>query len=161
MRTSQSQRSARILQQLGLSRGAASHRLRQNILFSMVQRLHEDNCFVCKKKIKNSEELSIEHKEPWEGRSAELFWSLENIAFSHRKCNKQHTYGKGRKRNIGPEGTAWCNICKKFEAVENFHKHKNRWNGLAQHCKKYRRDRENRKPPLKLMTIAQECSGHL
>ena len=46
---------------------------------------NEDICFKCKSKIKIVEELSIEHKLPWEGISIELFWDLDNIAFSHLK----------------------------------------------------------------------------
>lgn len=32
--------------------------------------------------------FSIEHKEPWLHNSPELFWDLENITYSHKKCNK-------------------------------------------------------------------------
>lgn len=41
------------------------------------------------KKINTVDELSIEHKEPWENSDnpKELFFNLDNISFSHLKCN--------------------------------------------------------------------------
>ena len=135
-------RSERIAQQLGMSQGSAQNRLRKSILFSFAKRLKEDVCFKCSKTIETVEELSIEHKQPWEGRSAELFWSLENIAFSHMSCNKPHEYsGGGHNRKDSPVGTAWCSVCQKFEPVEMFAKNVNHWNGLQRHCKEQRPDR--------------------
>jgi hypothetical protein len=135
-------RNERIGSQLGMSHGAATGRLRKMILFKFAQRLKEDTCFKCAKTIETVEELSIEHKEPWENRSAELFWDLNNVAFSHLKCNMPHIRRGGEpRRKIGSEGTAWCNVCKKFEPVESFYKHAERWNGLQQTCKLTRRDR--------------------
>jgi hypothetical protein len=102
-------------------------------------RLEENICFKCAKEIVTVDELSIEHKEPWEGRSAELFWDLNNIAFSHLRCNTIHRVKIGEyntaKRKIGPEGTAWCIGCQKFESIENFYKSPTRWNGLQGYCK--------------------------
>lgn len=66
---------------LGMPHGTANSRLRKNVLFSLLQKLGEDICFKCGRKIEKVEELSIEHKLPWEGRSADLFWDLSNIAF--------------------------------------------------------------------------------
>lgn len=78
-----------IKEQLGMSRGMASGRLRKSIMFDLVQRLSLDICFKCKKKISLEKELSIEHKEPWlhNIKAVKLFFDLENIAFSHLKCN--------------------------------------------------------------------------
>jgi uncharacterized protein YdaU (DUF1376 family) len=46
--------------------------------------------------IETADELSIEHKLPWEGVSVKLFWSLDNIAFSHLRCNRNHRYHKSK-----------------------------------------------------------------
>lgn len=73
---------------LGMPHGTASNRLRKNILFHLLQKLNEAVCFKCQQAIVSVEDLSIEHKKPWEGISAELFWDIENIAFSHLHCNK-------------------------------------------------------------------------
>jgi hypothetical protein len=83
-------RKQRVVAQLGMPPGTAAGRLRKIILFHLLCRLEENICFKCAKEIVTVDELSIEHKEPWEGRSAELFWDLNNIAFSHLRCNTIH-----------------------------------------------------------------------
>lgn len=123
---------------LGMAHGTASNRLRKMVLFDLLQRHGEDVCFKCSEKIENLDELSIEHKQPWEGVSVELFWSLDNIAFSHLRCNLNHRYvgGGAGKRKIGPEGTAWCRKCKSFRLITEFSRNKTRWNGLQSLCNK-------------------------
>jgi hypothetical protein len=64
------------------------HKLRKMLLFAVIQRLGQDVCYRCGCKILLLDELSIDHKKPWRGVSADLFWDLENIAFSHLRCNK-------------------------------------------------------------------------
>ncbi len=93
---------------LGMPHGTATARLRKSILFHLIQKLSENICFKCSEKIEKVEDLSIEHKLPWEGVSVELFWSLDNIAFSHLRCNRPHRYVGGgvSKRKIGEAGTA-------------------------------------------------------
>lgn len=75
--------------QLGMSYGSASHRLRKIILFKLLQDAGLDVCFQCGKRILKIEELSIEHKIPWLDSEdpVALFFDLGNIAFSHLKCN--------------------------------------------------------------------------
>lgn len=121
---------------LGMPHGTASYRLRKMILFNLLQKHGENVCFKCSQLIETEKELSIEHKQPWEGVSVELFWSLDNIAFSHRSCNLPHTYrGNGVwRRRVGPEGTAWCRNCKAFLPVSAFSRHSSRWNGLQPWC---------------------------
>lgn len=135
-------RAERVVQQLGMSHGAAAGQLRKRILFSLLSRLKENVCFKCSKEIATVDELSIEHKSPWENISADLFWDLDNIAFSHLRCNRQHVYHGGIfRRKIGPEGTSWCTVCKEFHVVEKFHKDSSAWNGLQSHCIEFRPDR--------------------
>jgi len=74
-------------EQLGMPYGTASGRLKKKVLFNLVQKLGENICFQCKKEIKTAEELSIEHKKPWYNNDVNLFWDMDNIAFSHLKCN--------------------------------------------------------------------------
>ena len=121
---------------LGMPHGTAGNRLRKMILFNLLQRHGENVCFKCAKLIETADELSIEHKQPWEGVSVELYWSLDNVAFSHLRCNRNHRYeGGGRKlRKVGPEGTAWCRNCKAFLPVSAFSRHASRWNGLQPWC---------------------------
>jgi hypothetical protein len=127
---------------LGMSHGTACNRLRKMVLFDLLRRHGENVCFKCSKEIETAGELSIEHKRPWEGVSVELFWAMENIAFSHLRCNTPHNYrGNGVwRRRVGPEGTAWCRSCKAFLPVAGFSRHSGRWNRLQPWCDEcYRR----------------------
>lgn len=74
-------------EQLGCSYSSARMRLAKTLIFSFLQRLGEDVCFRCGKKIENIEDLSVDHKEPWLHNDIALFWDINNISFSHRKCN--------------------------------------------------------------------------
>lgn len=73
--------------QLGIPYGTACARLRKMVLFSLVRELKRDKCYRCGLPILNIAEFTIEHKEPWFNGSADLFWDLGNIAFSHSTCN--------------------------------------------------------------------------
>jgi hypothetical protein len=122
---------------LGMPHGTAANRLRKSVLFHLLQKHGENICFKCSEPIENADELSIEHKQPWEGISLELYWSMDNIAFSHLRCNRPHRYrGDGTsRRKVGPEGTAWCRKCQAFRDVIEFNRNKCRWNGLQSWCK--------------------------
>lgn len=99
--------SERKSQQLGMPYGTAFARLRKEILFDLAGRCDLLTCFACGEEICTSKELSVEHKQPWEGRDTSLFWDLDNIAFSHRVCNLPHVYpGKQSKRKQGDKW--WC-----------------------------------------------------
>jgi len=141
-----SQSGARKSAFLGMPHGTASNRLRKMILFHLLQKHGENVCFKCAEKIETADQLSIEHKQPWEGVSVELFWSLDNIAFSHLRCNRNHRYqgGGARLRKVGPAGTAWCRRCKTFLPVAQFSPHRSRWNGLQPWCDRcYRQYRKH------------------
>jgi hypothetical protein len=107
-------------QTLGMPHGTASSRLRKNILFHLLKKHGENYCFKCSELIEIVDDLSIEHKQPWEGISAELFWDLDNIAFSHLHCNRPHRNGGGDNRILYPNGKAWCSDCKRFKSVDDF-----------------------------------------
>lgn len=89
--------------QLGMPFGTASHRLRKAVLFKYVQKAGDDVCFKCNKKIISIDELTIEHKKVWLHINPELFWDLNNIAFSHKICNKAER--QPLKGNRPPHGT--------------------------------------------------------
>lgn len=121
---------------LGMPFGTANARLRKMILFRLIQKCGEDVCFKCGMKIEHVNDLSIEHKEPWEGRSIDLFWDLDNIAFSHIRCNLPHRIPGGfYKRKIGPEGTAWCCGCQQFKSKSLFHRNRSNWHGVSDYCR--------------------------
>lgn len=80
---------AKKAKQLGMPLGTAANRLRKMLLFDMMQRLGEDSCFRCGRRIQDIKNFSIEHKQPYlnSNNPAELFFDLNNIAFSHLSCN--------------------------------------------------------------------------
>lgn len=82
-------------QQLGMAAGTAQARLRKSLFFNMLVELKKNICFQCSFPITEEADLSIEHKVPWldSGEPNKLFFDLDNIAFSHLKCN----VGAGRK----------------------------------------------------------------
>lgn len=129
---------------LGMPFGTATGRLRKMILFKLLKKLNENFCFKCGKEIL-LEELSIEHKIPWENNSVDLFWDLDNIAFSHMKCNVPSQYA-GAPRKIGPSGTVWCGIHKDFAPETEFDKCSTHWSGFSKSCKKckWKTDKRNK-----------------
>ena len=74
---------------LGIPHGTANHQLRKMILFKCVQKLGEDICYRCNRKIESIEDFSIEHKIAWQQSEnpKETFFDLDNISFSHLNCN--------------------------------------------------------------------------
>ncbi len=125
--------------ELGMSMTSARTLLRKQIMLSMARKLHEDVCFKCGIKIEIAEELSIEHKKFWLHVSSELFWDLDNIAFSHRKCNTPDRPG-GRPPIIRPSGFNWCCRCKEFFPISDFYKDSARVDGLQNRCKNCKRE---------------------
>jgi hypothetical protein len=73
--------------QLGIHPATAQHRLKKIVVFDLVKRLGENICYRCKKEIISEDDLSLEHKIAWLDNSPDLFWDLENIAWSHLSCN--------------------------------------------------------------------------
>lgn len=124
---------------LGIPHGTAMGRLRKNILYFLLKKYKENFCFRCQKEIETVDDLTVEHKLPWEGISVELFWDLENIAFSHSKCNRPHRQkGGGSKiKHQPPSGMAWCAQHKAFLPRTNFDKG-GRWDGLKDYCRECR-----------------------
>jgi hypothetical protein len=124
-------------QTLGMSHGTATGRLRKMILFDLLKRHNENICARCHESITNIDELSIEHLKPWEGISANLFWDLNNVAFSHIYCNikaARHPEIREARRTIAPEGMSWCCGHKDFLPIDKFNKKEDRWNGLRHEC---------------------------
>ena len=142
-------RKQRIFQQLGMSHGAAAGKLRKNILFHLLVCLQLNICFKCKQVIVGAEDLSIEHKQPWEGRDASLFWDLDNVAFSHGDCNRPHSYY--RSPNNVPEGMRWCSRHKKALPASEFYKSSS--SGFQAHCKVCKLEIDTRKNHAKIENL--------
>jgi len=78
--------------QLGMPAGTAANRLRKQLLFKYVQLAGDDHCYACSEKIESVDDFTIEHKQKWLDVDPDLFWNLDNIAFSHKECNIPHSY---------------------------------------------------------------------
>lgn len=78
-------------EQLGMPWGTAAHRLRKKVLFMLVCEAGRNICFHCGGEIENESDLSIEHKQSWLGIDVDLFWDMENIDFSHLRCNSSRS----------------------------------------------------------------------
>jgi hypothetical protein len=107
--------------------------LKKAVLYALVVRLNLDNCFRCGEKIETADVLSLDHKLDWLHVDVNLFWDLNNIAFSHRRCNKSKTH-RNNVRNA-PKGQSWCSGCRGFKVITEFHVDRARWNKLAAECK--------------------------
>lgn len=83
---------------LGEPFGTAGARLRKILLFEAIGRLGERNCYRCGFEIETVEEFSIEHKQSWMNSSnpKEMFFSLDNISFSHLFCNVAEGHSRSR-----------------------------------------------------------------
>lgn len=90
-------------EQLGMSTGKANAILNRDILWMLIEETGRNKCFHCGEPMSRST-FSIEHKVPWmhSENPKGLFFSLENISFSHHSCNcaaARTPVGKpGRKR---------------------------------------------------------------
>ena len=145
-------RNQRIAQQLGMSHGAANNRLKKALLFKYVWMADENICHVCGGDIESPEDFSIEHILPWEGRDPELFWSLENITFSHIQCNRPHVQsgpdwnskGGPPNKKTCPGGMSWCGCCEMCLPRERFNLDRSAWHGLQSTCKPCRSEARRR-----------------
>jgi hypothetical protein len=131
---------------LGMPHGTAVSKLRKNILFHLLKKHAENVCFRCGCEIEVADVLSIEHKKPWQsGASSELFWDLENIAFSHMSCNRPHREGGVDNAIKCPEGTSWCSKCRKFLTIDWFWKNSYTVRQLDPYCIPCRKIMDERK----------------
>ena len=74
-------------EQLGMPFGTANNKLRKMVLFHLLKKYNDNFCFQCGALIETVDELSIEHKKPWLHENTDLYWDMDNIAFSHHHCN--------------------------------------------------------------------------
>lgn len=123
--------------QLGMPHGTAVYRLLRLIIYRFAVETGKDICYRCNEKICR-DEFSIEHKKPWLHVSPDLFWSEDNIAFSHQRCNskfaRQINKAKPKLRKVGKPGTSWCNKHKGFSLNSEFGVNQDTWNGLQNQC---------------------------
>src|ERR1039458_3719146 len=104
--------------------GTAQNRLRQLWLYELASRCDMLTCYKCKQHIGAPNELSMEHKLPWYNVDPDLFWDLDNLAFSHRKCNIPHKFYGQRSSRRGPNDTWLCKgPCEQYLPLDSFSLH--------------------------------------
>lgn len=122
---------------LGMSHGTARAKLVKQILWSLLQETGRTDCFRCGSSL-SLEDLSIDHKEPWMGISADLYWDMANIAFSHNRCNSaERRVPSGfisASRKVGPDGTRWCSLHRGFSPLSDFGQHASTHDGMRHQC---------------------------
>lgn len=118
--------------QLGMAQGTASNRLKKSIMFALVVETGKDICFQCLKQITHEHELSIEHKVPWLDSEdpKDLFFDLNNIAFSHLRCNISASRKYPRTHGIASTYNVGCRCEKCTEAHRVYTKKKRNKNKL-------------------------------
>ncbi len=80
--------------QLGMNPSTAAGRLVKDVLFGLLVESGKNRCWHCSEPMER-ENFSIEHKTPWldSANPKQAFFDLENISFSHLRCN----IGAGRR----------------------------------------------------------------
>jgi len=128
-------------------------KLRKMLLFKYVKLAGHDICYRCGEKIESIDDFSVEHKKPWFYEDPNLFWDLNNVAFSHMRCNRPHKQRGGNKGSTDQRKTyknkLWCNRCKKFLSKNKFSDNKYTWSGKQKWCKNCRSIYYKKKPSLK------------
>lgn len=119
---------------LGMSHGSACGQLRKKIIFSLAGRCGLLGCYRCGKTIEKVDDLSIEHKSPWQvaENPVEAFFDLDNISFSHLRCNASAARHLNRISN--PAGKQWCRYCKEFKPLSDFSPNKIERRGPCKSC---------------------------
>lgn len=79
----------------GMPRGTANSKLRKKLLFELLRTIGANKCRRCGLDIVLSEDLAIEHLTDWKD-DQDLFWMLENIAFSHLSCSSGAARQEGK-----------------------------------------------------------------
>lgn len=122
-------------EQLGMTVGIASYLLKKQMLWRFMPD-EMKNCLRCGERL-TVEDFTLDHKVPWRGMDTDRFWDLDNIGYSHHRCNS--SAGRPTKKKVGPEGTAWCGQHQEFFPIECFHRNRRNWNGVHRECKECRK----------------------
>lgn len=73
---------------LGVPISKAQYELKRRIIFMLIVESGRIKCYRCGKDL-SVDDYSVEHKKDWLWKDPDLFWDLDNISFSHKKCNIQ------------------------------------------------------------------------
>jgi len=125
---------------LGQSLQKSHIQIRKLMLFHCMQKCGMDTCFQCGEKITDINTLSIEHKIAWMGSEnpKEMFWDVNNLAFSHLRCNSIGI--KNKNRLIHPSVNAYVKRgCRCEECTNLYLKRKE---SEKKYSKKYKKKKQ-------------------
>ena len=114
--------------------GTAANRLRKLLLFDAVRRLSENVCWRCGHTIESAVELSLDHVKFWQGISADLFWDLSNIKWSHLRCNTTNTRNRRFFGKVTDDTIVVCVTCHTPKPATAFSKHPTSISGIMTQC---------------------------
>ena len=80
---------------LGVNASSADSRLKTMLLFKLAGLLNLLDCYRCGGPIESIDQFTKDHKVAWlnSENPSELFFDLDNVAFSHRTCNSSAATG--------------------------------------------------------------------
>lgn len=110
--------------QLGMNPSTAANRLVKDVLWKLIQETRQSSCCKCGDPM-TRDTFSIEHVTPWLDSEdpVRLYFDLENISFSHLRCNRESVRRNGAVPNVVCGTTnsyrsgCRCDQCKKAEAI--------------------------------------------
>lgn len=82
-------RTKKMQELLGEKLSTAKSKLNKLLMFELAKKCNMEMCFRCGERIAGIDDFTIDHKESWllSDDPAKLFYCIDNIAFSHAKCN--------------------------------------------------------------------------
>jgi len=109
--------------QLGMHHSTARQHLIKKLLFKLAHDSGVGECFRCGKSIDHIDTFTIEHKMPWLDSQdpKELFFDLDNVAFSHHSCNAAASRGRYAYRHgtWGYKRGCRCKECRRKHKESN------------------------------------------
>ena len=70
-----------------------------------------------------------------------LFFDLDNVAFSHHSCNVGAARQPDNRYDLEKDNLAECHKCKLVKNKSEFIKRRSRWNGVDNECKSCKKGR--------------------
>ena len=129
--------------ELGIDAGTAHNRLVKDLLWKFIVQCETTKCFRCGLEMCR-ETYSVEHKIPWRGtdNARGLFFDLDNVTFSHLKCNMAAARKPTKLTEI-PHGTisgynhhnCRCDLCKIASRDKRRRSRKKKLEQNIFHCK--------------------------
>jgi len=130
----------------GIAVSTARYQLLKNLLFKFLLETGKNSCFRCGETM-TSKDFTLEHIKPWawDNNALELFMDINNISFSHFRCNAGNTRTNSERAKKGhismrkhTDTHATCSLCGQNKERKEFNKNRSNISGLQSSCKSCR-----------------------